>query len=84
LLKDRDESSNIHRDPSTDASYQVSVQLAKQGRNRPKIACDGHVFQWIETKSAIFIENLPLMPPTKFQFICESGVRGYTFIEINQ
>jgi hypothetical protein len=44
-----------------------------------KIACDGHVCQWIETKWAIFIENLPLMIPTKFQFIWESDIRGEYF-----
>jgi hypothetical protein len=32
LLTDRDEISNLHREPSIDASYQVSVQLANQGR----------------------------------------------------
>jgi hypothetical protein len=34
LLTDRDEISNLYRAPSIDASYQVSVQLAKyfQGR----------------------------------------------------
>jgi hypothetical protein len=32
LLTDRDEISNINREPSIDASYLVSVQLAKQGR----------------------------------------------------
>jgi hypothetical protein len=30
LLTDRDEISNLYRGPSIDASYQVSVQLAKQ------------------------------------------------------
>jgi hypothetical protein len=32
LLTDRDEISNLYREPSMDTSYQVSVQLAKQGR----------------------------------------------------
>jgi hypothetical protein len=30
LLTDRDEISNLYRGPSIDASYQVSVQLAKK------------------------------------------------------
>jgi hypothetical protein len=30
LLTDRDEMSNLYRGPSIDASYQVSVHLAKQ------------------------------------------------------
>ena len=33
LLTDRDEISNLHREPSIGASYQVSVQLAKQGED---------------------------------------------------
>jgi hypothetical protein len=35
LLTDQDKMSNLYRGPSIDASYQVSVQLAKQfqGRN---------------------------------------------------
>jgi hypothetical protein len=54
LLTDRDEISNFYRGPSIDASYQVSVQLAKkfQGRrfleidqSETKIACGGHVCQ---------------------------------------
>jgi hypothetical protein len=34
LLTDRDEISNLYRGPSIDASYQVSVQLAKQFQGR--------------------------------------------------
>ena len=34
LLKDRDEMSNIYREPSIDASYQVSVHLAKRLQRR--------------------------------------------------
>jgi hypothetical protein len=34
LLTDRDEMSNLHRGPSIDASYQVSVHLAKQFQRR--------------------------------------------------
>ena len=52
LLMDRDEMSNLYREPSIDASYQVSVHLAKwfQSRNfleidqsETSIACVGHV-----------------------------------------
>ena len=52
LLTDRDEMSNRYRGPSIDASYQVSVHLAKQfqrrrslkiGQSETRIACDGHV-----------------------------------------
>jgi hypothetical protein len=34
LLTDRDEITNLYRGPSIDASYQVSVQLAKQFQGR--------------------------------------------------
>jgi hypothetical protein len=61
--------SNLYREPSIDASYQVSVHLAKQFQRRrfkkkidqseTKIACGGHVCYQIRMKCAIFIENLP-------------------------
>ena len=38
----------------------------------------------IGAKWAIFIEDLPYMLSTKFQFIWESGFRGEDFLEINQ
>jgi hypothetical protein len=53
------EISNLYRGPSIDASYQVSVHLAKRfqrrrfkkiGRSEKRIACDGHVCKWIGTK----------------------------------
>jgi hypothetical protein len=68
LLMDRDEMSNLYRGPPIVASYQLSVHLAKQFQRRrfleinqseTRIACGGHVCQWIWTKRAIFIENLP-------------------------
>jgi hypothetical protein len=52
LLTDQDEMSNLYRGPSIDASYQVSVHLAKRfqkrrflkiGQSETRIACDGHV-----------------------------------------
>ena len=36
MLTDRDEMSNLYRGPSIDASYQVSIHLAKQFRRRFK------------------------------------------------
>jgi hypothetical protein len=78
LLTDQDEISNLYRGPSIDASYQVSVHLAMQfqrrrflkiGQSETRIACGGHVCKWIGTKRAIFIEDIPYMLPTKFQFI---------------
>jgi hypothetical protein len=52
LLTDLDEMSNLHKEPSLDASYQVSVYLAKWFQRRrfletdkseTRIACGGHV-----------------------------------------
>jgi hypothetical protein len=52
LKTDRDEMSTRYRGPSIDASYQVSVHLAKQfqrrrflkiGQSKTRIACGGHV-----------------------------------------
>ena len=40
LLTDRDEISNLYREPSIDASYQVSVQLAKQFQERRYLEID--------------------------------------------
>jgi hypothetical protein len=49
---DRDEMSHLYRGPSIDASYQVSVRLArrfqrrtflKTGQSETRIACGGHV-----------------------------------------
>jgi hypothetical protein len=85
--------SNHYRGPAIDASYQVSVHLAKQFQRRrflkisqseTRIVYGGHVCEWIRTKLAIFIEDLPRMLPTKFWFIWPSGFRGEDFLEINQ
>ena len=52
LLMDQDEISNLYRGPSIEASYQVSVHLAKRfqrrrflkiGQSETRIACGGHV-----------------------------------------
>jgi hypothetical protein len=52
LLTDRDEMSNLYRGPAIDASYQVSVHLAKRfqrrrflkiGQSETRIAYGGHV-----------------------------------------
>jgi hypothetical protein len=53
LLTDRDEMSNFYREPSIDASYQVSVHLAERFQRRrffleinqseKKMACGDHV-----------------------------------------
>jgi hypothetical protein len=53
LLTDRDEMSNLYRGHSIDASYQVSVHLAKRfrmrklkkiGQSETRIACGAHVY----------------------------------------
>jgi hypothetical protein len=52
FVNDRDEMSILYRGPSVDASYQVSVHLAKRfrgedlkiiGQSETRIACGGHV-----------------------------------------
>jgi hypothetical protein len=53
-------------------------------QSETRIACGGHVCWRIGTKLAIFIEDLPRMLPTKFQFIWPSGYRGEDSLEINQ
>jgi len=88
LLTDRDEMSNHYREPSIDASYQVSVHWTKRfwrtifleiDQSEKRIACDGHVFKRIRMKWTTFIEVIPRMIPTKFWFIWESGCRGEHF-----
>jgi hypothetical protein len=68
LLMDRDEMCNLYRGPPIDASYPVSVHLAKRFQRRrfflidqseTIIACGGHVCYRIGTKCAFFIEDLP-------------------------
>ena len=55
LLTDRDEMCNLYRGHSIDASYQISVHLAKWfqrrrflkiGQSETRIACDGHACKW--------------------------------------
>jgi hypothetical protein len=53
-------------------------------QSETRIACGGHVCSQIGTKLAIFIEDLPMMLPTKFRFIWPSDFRGDDFLEINQ
>jgi hypothetical protein len=52
LLTNRDKISNMYKEPSIDASYQVLVHLAKRfqrrrffyiGQSETRIACGGHV-----------------------------------------
>jgi hypothetical protein len=59
LLTDQDVMNNLYRGPSIDASYQVSDYLDKWFQRRrfleidqseTRIACGGHVCQWIGTK----------------------------------
>jgi hypothetical protein len=68
LLKDQDKIYNLYRESSIDASYQVSVHLAKwfQGedfleinQSETRIVCGGHVCKWIGTKRAIVTEDFP-------------------------
>jgi hypothetical protein len=56
---DRDKMSNLYREPSIDASYQVSVQLVKRFQRKrfleidqleTRIANGSHICKWIVTK----------------------------------
>jgi hypothetical protein len=76
-----------------DASYQVLVHLAKRFqrrrffRNQPIRNKNGLWWPCLLTdqdKITNFLEDLPQMLPTKFQFIWENGFRGEDFLEINQ
>jgi hypothetical protein len=61
--------SSFYRGPSKDASYQVSVHLAKRfqrkiffleiDQSETRIAYGGHFCKHIGMKLAIFIEDLP-------------------------
>jgi hypothetical protein len=88
LLTDQNEMRNPYREPSIDASYQVSVHLAKWFQRRrfleidqseTRIACGGHCCYWIRTRWTICIEDHPQILPTKFRFIWKSGFRGEVF-----
>ena len=68
FVNDRDKMSNLYREPSIDASYQVSVHLAKRFQRRgfleidqleTRIAFGSHICYWIGTKLAIFIKDIP-------------------------
>ena len=68
LSADQNEMSNPYRGPSIDASYQISVHLAKRFQRRifkkidqseTRTAFGGHVCLWIGTKLAIFTEDMP-------------------------
>jgi hypothetical protein len=53
-------------------------------QSETRITCGGYVCYQIGPKLALFIEDLPLILPTKFRFIWPSGSRGEDFLEINQ
>jgi hypothetical protein len=65
LSMDRDRMSILYRGPSIDASYQVSDHLAKRFQRRrfleidqseTRIACGGHVCQWIGLWKVLYKE----------------------------
>jgi len=59
-------------------------QSGFRGEDLKKSANQKQELPRIETKCAIFIEDLPRMLPTKFQFIWQSRFRGDNFLESNQ
>jgi hypothetical protein len=69
LLMDRDEISNIHRGPSIDASYQVSVHLA-EGFQRRRLKCEKLMDDRRRTPSDDGLWQGELKILYKFCFIC--------------
>jgi hypothetical protein len=68
FVTNRDGMSNLYRGPPIDASYQVSDHLAKLfqrkrfleiDQSETRIACGGHICNWIKAKLALFIEDRP-------------------------
>ena len=92
MLTDQDEISNLYRGPSIDASYQVSVQLAKQFQRRGFLEIhQSETRNTIELPVVVMFVNESgqteqslYMLSTKFQSIWENGFRGEDFLEINQ
>ena len=84
LLTDLDEMSNLYRGPSVDASYQVSVHLAKWFQRR--------LFRYwpIRNKNCLwqpclltYRDEISIFyrGPTKFRFIWQSGVGRRRFLK---
>jgi hypothetical protein len=73
--------------PSIDDSCKILLYLAKKFQRRfkkidqseSKIAYDSHVCKRIRTKWAHFIEDLPQMLPSRFQYIWPNSFRGKYF-----
>jgi hypothetical protein len=80
--------SNLYRGPAMDASYQVSIHLAKRFQRRRLKQELSVVAMFVNgseiNKLLIFIEDLPRTLPTKFRLIWPRGYRGEDFLEINQ
>ena len=53
-------------------------------QSETRIVYGGHVCKRIGMKWAIFMEDLPWMLSTKFQFILPSGFRREDYLEIDQ
>ena len=93
LFMNRDKMSMLYKEPPIDASYQVSVHLAKRFQRRrlfrnqpirnknclwwPCLFTDRH-------ENSNFIEDLLYILPTKFWFTWPSGFRGEEFFLIDQ
>jgi propanediol utilization protein len=91
LFRNRAEMNNIYRGPSIHVyASQVSVHLAEQFhrrrffRNQPIRNKNCLWRPCLLTNQAFFIEDLPMMLPSKFRFIWPRGFRGEDFLEIGQ
>jgi hypothetical protein len=74
FVNDQDEMSTLYRGPSIDASYKVSVHLAKRfqrrrflkiGQSETRIACGGHVNFNVCMFLSLFIDSGKI-PPSSF------------------
>ena len=92
LLMDREKISNLYRRPSIDASYQVSVHLAKRFQRRRFFKSANQKRQ--QPVVAMFVNGSGqneqslqrtfhrcFLVPTKFRFIWPSGFRGEDFFK---
>ena len=69
LLTDRDEMSNLYREPSKDASYQVTVHLAKRFQIK-RILTRCSVSQWAEPVSLTFHSALRKIGQSETRIAC--------------
>jgi phospholipid N-methyltransferase len=90
---DQNGMSNSHRGPSIDASYHVSAHLAKLFQSRrfleidqseTKIACGGHVCEWIGKKMSNHYRELSIDASYQVSVHLAKQFQRTRFLEIDQ